>query len=41
VVQLSLRIDTALVAALSFPDHRGISIRVFIAAAGETKARRK
>lgn len=41
VVQLPLSVDTALVAALCFPDHRGISVRVLIAAARETKARRK
>lgn len=41
VVQLPLSIDTALVAALCLPDHGRVSIRVLVAAVGETEARRK
>lgn len=41
VVYSPFSTDTAQVAALCLPDHRGISLRVLIAAAGETKAREK
>ena len=41
MVHLPFSIDTARVAALGLPDHRGVPLRVLIAAAGETKARKK
>lgn len=40
-VYLPFGIDTAQVAALRLPDHRGVSLRVLVAAVGETKARKK
>lgn len=41
VVYLPFSINAEQVAALRLPDHRGISLRVLIAATRETKARRK
>lgn len=41
VVDLPLSVDTARVAALGLPDHRGVPLGVLVAAAGETKARKK
>lgn len=39
VVYVPFIIDTAQVAALRLPDHRGVSLRVLIAAVRKTKAR--
>ena len=41
MVHLPFSIDTARVAALGLPDHRGVPLRVLIAATRETKTRKR
>lgn len=41
VVYRPVSTDTAQMAALGLPDHRGVSLRVLVAAAGGTKTREK
>ena len=41
VVDLPVRADTVQVTALCLPDHRGVSLRVLIAATGGDKARKR